>query len=172
MTLRLAAATVITLALTLAAGAQTAPPLSASDAGLAAGLAKAMQANAQRDGRLIESGEGIRPYIATGYVRAKPELRDDYTDYRVVRKPAKLFGQDLLVIEEEYQLKFIGCCGNEGLGAILRVTADLAPLKEFASANGCSLNTDDVVERLRKLRINATGELLAVSCRERDLQQR
>src|SRR5205085_449160 len=114
----------------------------------------------------------IRPYISAGFVRAKPELREDYTDYRVLRKPAKLFGQDLLVIEEEYQLKFVGCCVSEGLGAILRVTADLVPLKEFASANGCSLNKDDIVERLRKLRISATGELLAMSCRERDLQQR
>ena len=83
-----------------------------------------------------------------------------------------MFGQDLLVIEEEYQLKFVDCCVNEGLGTILRVTADLVPLKEFAAVNGCTLNKDDLVARLRKLRLNTTGELLAISCRERDQQER
>lgn len=168
---RLAAATAIAFSLTLAASAQTTPPAT-EDTGLEAGLVKAMRLNADRDGRLTESGEGIRPYITAGYVRVKPELREDYTDYRVVRKPAKLFGQELLVIEEEYQLKFIGCCVSEGIGAILRVTADLAPLKEFAAANGCTLSKDDIVDRLRKLKLNTTGELLAVSCRERDQPQR
>jgi hypothetical protein len=168
--LRLITVIAIALSMTVTANAQS-PTLDDPDA-LEAGFVRTMRLNAQRDGRLIESGEGIRPYITAGYVRQKPELREDYTDYRVVRKPAKLFGQELVVIEEEYQLKFIGCCVSEGVGAILRVTADLAPLKEFAAANGCSLNKDDIVDRLRKLKLNAAGEFLSVSCRERDQQQR
>ena len=141
--------------------------------GLESGLVRAMRPNAQRDGRLTESGEAIRPYITAGYLRLKPELREDYTDYRIVRKPAKLFGQELVVIEEEYQLKFVGCCVNEGIGAVVRVTADLAALKQFAAANGCSLNTDaEVVERLRKLKLPARGAFLSISCRERDMEKR
>jgi hypothetical protein len=138
---------------------------------LAEGLVGAMRLNADRTERLAEPGEAIRAYIKAGYVRLKPELRDDYTDYRVVQLPAKFFGQELLVIEEEYLSKFIGCCVNEGSGVILRVTADLAPLKAFASANGCSVRDDrrDTVERLQKLKVKpAEGELVRLSCRERD----
>jgi hypothetical protein len=143
----------------------------ADDAALADGLVGAMRLNADRTERLAEPGEAIRAYIKAGYVKLKPELRDEYTDYRVVGRPAKFFGQELLVIEEEYLSKFIGCCVNEGVGVILRVTADLAPLKAFASANGCSVRDDrrDTVERLQKLKVKpAEGELVRLSCRERD----
>ena len=142
-----------------------------NDAELAAGLVGAMRLNADRTERLAEPGEAIRAYIKAGYLRLKPEQRDDYTDYRVVQLPAKFFGQELLVIEEEYLSKFIGCCVNEGVGVILRVTADLAPLKEFAAANGCSVRDDrrDTVERLQKLKVKpAEGELVRLSCRTRD----
>ena len=75
MMLRLAAVMVIACSLTLTASAQTASPQ--ADAILQAGLVKAMRLNAQRDARLTELGDGIRPYITAGYVRAKPELRED-----------------------------------------------------------------------------------------------
>jgi hypothetical protein len=153
-----------------AATASPGPQAIADDA-LAEGLVRVMRLNADRSERLAEPGEAIRAYIKAGYVRLKPELREDYTDYRVVRMPAKLFGQELLVIEEEYQLKFIGCCVNEGVGVLLRVTADLAPLKEFASANGCSMRDSraDIVEILQKLKVKPIdGELVRVSCRTRD----
>lgn len=155
---------------------QDAAPASANaragvDDVLAAGLVGAMRLNANRTERLAEPGEAIRAYIKAGYVRLKSELRDDYTDYRVVQLPAKFFGQELLVIEEEYLSKFIGCCVNEGTGVILRVTADLAPLKAFAAANGCSVRDDrrDTVERLQKLKVKPVeGEFVSMSCRARD----
>lgn len=162
------------------ANAQTvAPPTSQAGAAdgeaLAAGLVGAMRLNAERTERLSEPGDAIRAYIKAGYVRVKPELREDYTDYRVVRLPTKLFGQELLVIEEEYLTKFIGCCVNEGVGVIARVAADLAPLKAFASANGCSVRNDraDIVAMLQKLKVKPVdGELVAMSCRTRDIVSR
>jgi hypothetical protein len=154
-----------------AAPASANPQAVADDAALAAGLVGAMRLNADRTERFAEPGEAIRAYIKAGYVRLKPELRDDYTDYRVVQLPAKFFGQELLVIEEEYLSKFIGCCVNEGVGVILRLTTDLAPLKQFAAANGCSMRDTraDVVEILQKLKVKPIdGELVRLSCRTRD----
>jgi hypothetical protein len=172
----------IVLLAVMTANAQTAAPLASSPASqagdaeaLAAGLVRTMRLNAERTERLAEPGEAIRAYIKAGYVRLKPELREEYTDYRVMRLPAKLFGQELLVVEEEYLTKFIGCCVNEGVGVILRVTADLAPLKEFAAANGCSLRNDrtDIVATLQKLKVKPVeGELVAMSCRTRDMMDR
>jgi hypothetical protein len=171
----------IVLLAVMTANAQTAPlasspALQAGDAeALAAGLVRTMRLNAERTERLDEPGDAIRAYIKAGYVRLKPELREEYTDYRVMRLPAKLFGQELLVVEEEYLTKFIGCCVNEGVGVILRVTADLAPLKEFAAANGCSLRNDrtDIVATLQKLKVKPVeGELVAMSCRTRDMMDR
>lgn len=146
----------------------------ATDEALAAGLVGAMRLNADRTERLNEPGEAIRAYIKAGYVRLKPELREEYTDYRVVRLPATLFGQALLVIEEEYLTKFIGCCVNEGVGVILRVTADRAPLKVFASANGCSISDEraDIVATLQKLKVKPVdGDLVSMSCRTRDMDR-
>ena len=164
--------TPITFALALASLASAQTPNAADPAALEAGLVRAMRPSADRTERLVEPGDAIRAYIAAGIVPVKPDLREEYTDYRVVRQPAKLFGQELMVIEEEYQLKFIGCCVNAGVGAILRVTGDQAPLNEFAAANGCSLSKDDVIERLRKLKVKSlTGEFVSLSCRERDLMK-
>ena len=146
-------------------------PSATTDETLAAGLVGVMRLNAERTERLAEPGEAIRAYIKAGYVRLKPELREEYTDYRVVRQPAKFFGQELLVIEEEYLTKFIGCCVNEGVGVILRVTADLAPLKEFAAANGCRVGNErlETVEMLQKLKVKSVeGEFVSMSCRTRD----
>ena len=164
---RLIAAIAIASVTVVNAHAQT-PKADDPDA-LAAGLVRAMRWDKQRSER-PDPGEAIRAYIAAGYVRAKPKSRQDYTDYRVVRRPAKLFGQELVVIEEEYPSKYIGCCVSPGIGFILRVTGDLAPLKEFASANGCALEQgQDVLERLRSLKVaTLSGEFLQVSCRERD----
>lgn len=173
---------IVLFAATMTANAQTAAPPASPSAlhagageALARGLVSAMRLNAERTERLAEPGDAVRAYIKAGYVRLKPELREDYTDFRVVRLSAKLFGQELLVIEEEYLTKFIGCCVSEGIGVILRVTADLASLKAFASANGCSVGNDraDIVATLQKLKVKSVdGELVSMSCRTRDIPDR
>jgi hypothetical protein len=85
-----------------------------------------------------------------------------------------LFGQELLVIEEEYMRKYIGCCVSPGVGAILRVTTDIAPLKKFSSSNGCSVQEgQDVVQTLQSLGLKPTrGDVLSISCRERDQREK
>jgi hypothetical protein len=155
------------LASALPAGAHAQP---ASDR-LEAGLIDAMRLNTQTRERIGDSGAAIRAYIRAGYVRARPEKRFDYTDYRIVRRPARLLGQELVLIEEEYLTKFIGCCVNAGVGAVVRVTGEDSRLKEFASANGCSVEKGSAVaETLKRVGLKpGPGEYVALSCRERDV---
>jgi hypothetical protein len=139
---------------------------------LQAGLVDAMRLNAQTGERIGDSGAAIRAYIQAGYLRAKPEKRLEYTDYRILRRPARLLGHELVLIEEEYLTRFIGCCVNAGVGAVLRASADTSAIEAFAAANGCSTAKGrDVIATLESVGVKpAQGEYLQLSCRERDIQ--
>jgi hypothetical protein len=147
------------------AGAQPAPDR------LQAGLVDAMRLNTQTGERIGDSGAAIRAYIQAGYLRARPEKRFDYTDYRILRRPARLLGQELVLIEEEYLTRFIGCCVNAGVGAVVRATADTSAIDAFAAANRCSIAKGrDVIATLESVGLKpAQGEYLQLSCRERDV---
>ena len=155
-------------------------------AGLAAGLAfapgaphaqeapekellAAMSYSAARGDRLKQPGGAIRAYIKAGYVPRKPDKRMDYTDYRVLTKPASLLGHRLVVVEEEYLTKYIGCCVNEGVGAIVQVEGDDSALRSFAKQNKCSLDEKYVAETMQNLGLGKPeGRFVSVSCRFRD----
>jgi hypothetical protein len=136
------------------------------------GLIQAMSLNAKTGERLAEPGPALRAYIQAGVVKAKPERREDYTDYRTVRKPAYLYGQQLVELEEEYLTKFIGCCVSEGLGASLKITDPqrLGELQAFAKSNGCKLDASARVAQDLKGRGAPVGQgaYANISCRVRD----
>lgn len=138
-------------------------------AGPEAALIASMSYSQAKGDRLKDSGDAIRAYIAGGYVSRKPDQRRDYTDYRVLKKPATLLGQKILVLEEEYLVKYIGCCVNDGIGAILEIGPDDAPLKEFAKANRCLLNEENARADLAALGLRKpAGRVVSLSCRSRD----
>ena len=133
-------------------------------------LRGAMTYDAAKDARTIESGVAVRAFARAGLVPLKPNRRLDYTDYRAFRKPASLFGQELVVLEEEYPSRYIGCCVSPGIGAIVKVGAGFDQLERFAAASRCKISRDkDILDTLRMLGL-ATGSAAyaSISCRERD----
>ena len=136
------------------------------------GLINAMKLiNGQLE-RAGDSGEAIQAYIKKGYLNKKPNRRVDYTDYWLLKKPATFMGHTLIMIEEEYLLKYIGCCVNEGVGITLKISGSSANLKHFASENGCSFSEEiDIQHELKSLGIKSNfpkGNYVSLSCRVRD----
>lgn len=145
-----------------AALAFTPAPARARDKALEAMIAGAM-----------ESGDAaalIRRLARGGHVKQKPDARVDYTDYRKVAKPLDFEGQTIVVIEEEYMKKFVGCCVNEGFGFVIRVNSDAEGLKARAKAAKCAVSDEsgdrDILDRLRIRRKEA--RYMSVSCRAND----
>ena len=146
----------------------------AEDPTLEAGLVKALKQKPGTTERLGDSGAALRAYIAAGYLDLKPSQRADYTDYRLLKKPAMLMGHTLVLIEEEYMTRHIGCCVSPGVGVTVRLSGSSKNLEKFAEKNGCSFNPKaDPQEELKLYGIKANlpiGKYASISCRERDAQ--
>ena len=83
-----------------------------SDEELVATLLTALRPVA--DSRRQENvGAALRVFKAHGLIQFHPQ-RLDYTDFYPLQKPMSVFGHDLIWLEEEYTVRFIGCCVNEG----------------------------------------------------------
>lgn len=146
-----------------------------NDQDIEGGLISALRLKKGTTERVGNSGKAIQAYMREGIVNKKPNQRADYTDYYLVNKSAKFMGHDLIVIEEEYISRYIGCCVSPGAGVIVKVTRNTKDIEEFARTNGCTF-TDNVnlQEELSGVGINATlpqGIFASLSCRERDAQQ-
>jgi hypothetical protein len=124
--------------------------------------------------RQERAGGVLREFKKAGLIPLKPQ-RVDYTDFYPLLKPIKIFGHDLILVEEEYMTKFIGCCVDEGAGIVLRLHGDVKKLGEFAQANKCQLTEfRDQIEYKEQSRVRFTlpsGSYASVSCRERDLHR-
>jgi len=136
------------------------------------GLINAMKLINGQSERAGDSGEAIQAYIKKGYLNKKPNRRVDYTDYWLLKKPVTFMGHTLIMIEEEYLLKYIGCCVNEGVGITLKISGNSNNLKHFASENGCRFSEEiDIQHELKSLGIKSNfpkGNYVSLSCRERD----
>ncbi|MFP3637704.1 hypothetical protein [Paraburkholderia sp. SIMBA_054] len=123
-----------------------------------------------------DSGAAIRAYIAAGYLGKKPNARADYTDYWWLNKTAPFMGHDLVMIEEEYLSRWIGCCVSPGIGVTVRVSGNTVNLERFAKANRCSIDTNVNLREVAGLSHVALsslpkGRYATMSCRERDIEQ-
>ena len=128
---------------------------------------------------ILEGGRNSLPvdtYLALkkeGYIAKKKNSRADYTDYYLLKKPIKFLGHEVILLEDEYPSKYIGCCVSPGLGAIVKVNGNVANLNAYAKANKCTLEDKvDVNGTLRSagLKISGGKEHYAyLSCRERDI---
>jgi len=120
-------------------------------------------------------GQAIRSYMNKGYIDKKPTVyRADYVDYYVLKKPAYVLGHELKVIEEEYMSEYIGCCVNEGVGVVLKLTGSMQKLENFAQENQCVVEPIDYDYYYESLGIfNAIpekGVFVEMSCRANDIQ--
>ncbi|MBX9402749.1 hypothetical protein K4L06_15675 [Lysobacter sp. BMK333-48F3] len=160
------------LGLILAAHGAVATEIAPEAMRLEAGLIAALRHDAKTGERAAPSGPAIQAYIHAGYLTAKPTVRADYTDYRLLNKPATLLGLPLVAIEEEYMTQYLGCCVSEGAGATVRITGDIEPLVEFAKRNACRLERDyDARAEFKNYGIAANlpaGRYANLSCRVRD----
>ncbi|ROU06689.1 hypothetical protein [Lysobacter enzymogenes] len=144
----------------------------ADDAALEKGLADAMRYDRAKGERAAPSGPALQAYIQAGYLELKPSVRADYTDYRLLKKPAPFMGQTLVMVEEEYMTQYIGCCVDEGVSAVVRVDGSTAAMEKFAKANACSFEPKyDPAEALTANRLGISlppGKYAKLSCHERD----
>lgn len=147
---------------------------SATEQSLERDLVDALRLKKGTTERLGDSGKAIQGYMREGFVNKRPNQRADYTDYYLLKKPARFMGYELVVIEEEYMSRHVGCCVNPGAGVTVKVTEDTAKLQAFARANGCTISDRvNLREELSRvgIRMNfSPGRYAALSCRERDAE--
>jgi len=144
-----------------------------SEIALSKGLMSAMEIDNTNNERVGDSGVAIQAYIKKGYLGKKPKQRSDYTDYWVIKKPVSFMGHQLVIIEEEYMTKYIGCCVSPGIGITVKVGSDMGALKDFALENKCSITTKSPKELNEEMSFLGTvakskGSYMTLSCRERD----
>ncbi|WIV98462.1 hypothetical protein [Kinneretia aquatilis] len=117
-------------------------------------------------------GAVLREFKAQGLIPFRPSMRIDYTDYYPVQKSVLLFGHDLVVLEEEYMTKYVGCCVSEGGGALVRLKGAINELEAFAKANLCSVREYESLEKYQKESHVSfalpPGRYAELSCRARD----
>jgi len=164
----------ILLVLTLVAGLSS-YLIASTNQDLEVGLIDSMRLNKSTKTRLGDSGKAIQAYMREGLVNKKPNQRADYTDYYLLKKPARLMGHDLVMIEEEYMSAFIGCCVNQGIGVTVKVIGSTKNLEEFANENGCTFSDNvDLQNQLDSVNIKtkiSPGHYASLSCRESDANQ-
>lgn len=112
---------------------------SSNEQNLESGLLDALRLNKKTMERLGDSGRAIQAYMRDNFVSKRPNVRADYTDYYLVKAPAKFMGHDLIVIEEEYLSNYVGCCVSPGAGVTVKVADSTKNLEKFANENGCTL---------------------------------
>jgi hypothetical protein len=117
-------------------------------------------------------GAVLREFKEQGLISFRPLIRVDYTDYYRVRSGLRLFGHDLVILEEEYITKYAGCCVSEGGGLVVRMQGSTSELAEFAAANRCSLREYESLEKYqREFNVSfaaPSGRYAELSCRARD----
>ena len=163
-----------TIALTLLA-ACSAMAFAADTHSLESGLLHAMQLKKGTTERTGTSGQAIRAYQHAGMVSKTPRQRADYTDYYLLDKPVPFMGHELVLIEEEYRSKYIGCCASPGVGITLKVHGSIKNLQQFARASHCTLTDHvDFAQALREVAIKnkvPKAHYASLSCRERDAER-
>ena len=148
------------------------PALAAGDTALEKSLTDALRLKPGTSERVGKSGAAIKAYAKAGFIGTKADKRADYTDYHLLKKPAPFMGHTLVVLEQEYMVKNVGCCVSPGLGLTVKLVGGAGNLEAFAKQNGCKLSTGvDPVADLKAVGIKATlppASYATLSCRERD----
>jgi hypothetical protein len=144
----------------------------ASGQELERGLVNALELKKGTTDRAGNSGKALQAYMRGGLINKKPNRRADYTDYYLLNKLTTFMGHELLVIEEEYMTRHIGCCVSPGAGVTVKVNGSTKNLENFASKNKCAFTDNvDIQGELNSVGLKirrAKGHYASLSCRERD----
>lgn len=122
------------------------------------------------DERIFDSGKMIVALANDGYVNLSPDSRMDYSDYRFLKKSAFIFGQEIIVIDEEYFKEWIGCCVSPGLAITVKLNTETSALEYFARNNKCQIGLDGDKYYGPTLPNAPKGTYATLSCKERDAQ--
>lgn len=120
--------------------------------------------------RMVDSGKMIVALANSGYVNLKPDESWDYSDYRFLKKRADFLGHEIIVIEEEYFEKWIGCCVNPGLAITFKLNGNTDFLQTFARNNKCKIGFDGDKYYGPALPPAPKGTYATLSCKEGDSQ--
>lgn len=135
-------------------------------------LLDALRLKAGTSQRLAKPGVAIQYYVKYGLINRKPNARMDYTDYYLLNKPVNLMGHELVMIENEYVTRWIGCCPNPGLGVTVRTLGSTGNLQSFANANRCKFSPNaNLQQELNAVNLRypvSRGNYASLSCREHD----
>lgn len=146
--------------------------IASSDQELETDLLNALRLNKKTMERVGSSGKAIQAYMREGFINQRPNQRADYTDYYLVKKPTKFMGHDLVMIEEEYMSRYVGCCVSPGAGVTVKVVSSTENLEKFANENGCTFSDQvDLQHEIASVGIKIKvpqGNYASLSCRERD----
>jgi hypothetical protein len=146
--------------------------LAATGQELESGLVNALELKKGTTERAGNSGKALQAYMREGLINKKPNRRADYTDYYLLNKLTTFMGHELLVIEEEYMTRHIGCCVSPGAGVTVKVSGSTKNLENFASKNKCAFTDNvDLQSELSSVGLKtsrAKGHYASLSCRERD----
>ena len=118
--------------------------------------------------RILDSGKAIVALANSGFVNLKPDARIDYSDYRFFKRPVYIFGQEIVVIDEEYFKEWVGCCVSPGVAITVKINADTSDLQNFARKNKCGIGRDGDMYYGPKLPNAPIGTYVTLSCKERD----
>lgn len=136
-------------------------------------LINVLKIDQKTNDRIENTQLAIQAYIEKGIINNKPNKRVDYVDYYLVNKSTNFMGHTLILIEEEYMLKYIGCCVNSGIGIVVRLMGNSNNLEEFATQNNCQFeNNFNLREKLTQLNLTThllEGQFAFLSCRENKL---
>lgn len=138
-------------------------------------LTNALKVKPGTTDRLAEPDPILNALKQQNVISKKANSRGDYTDYYLVSKPFLFMKHEVVVVENEYMAKYVGCCVSPGMGLVLKINGSTKPLKKFATTNGCTF--DDGPNAARDLSFVdiktdvSRGKYATLSCRETDISR-
>ncbi|MGV8942146.1 MAG: hypothetical protein ACOH1P_11565 [Lysobacter sp.] len=153
--------------------AATPAPVDAGEE-LQAALIAALRQKPGTAERIGSSADAIMGYVNAGYTGKKPDSRSDYSDERILKKPAQFMGHTLVAIEEEYMEEYVGCCVSPGMAVTVKLNPNGENLDAFAAQSGCSVSRDtDAYYSADDIGLPPAprGTYATLACKERDLKE-
>ena len=119
-------------------------PARADDAAaLSAQMLAKLEVDSLKHERRGDFDEAVQALKRAGYIHKRYDAREDYSEIWKVLKPLDVYGARVLVVSNEREGKFIGCCMENRTTILMEAAGDVGRLRDFAKANGCRLEYDE-----------------------------